>query len=143
MGGRTRLGRISDADYSDLLRALSGTLKGRLFLSEYLRRARPQETGALLDALQRIEDSMGAVRDQLQPERVGDELRRIAMTLEIATDGAERDDDRVARRLALVERAKQELLALAATLVGERRKGPRSQRGGALVFERGELSGDR
>jgi hypothetical protein len=120
MAGHTSFGRISDSEFFSLLQELSGTGKGRSFLDEYLRRARPQETGALLDALARIEATIAIVRDQLQPERIADELRRIAMTLEIATDGAvaDADGDEPARRMALVDRARQEISALAAGLAG-------------------------
>ena len=118
MAGHTSLGRISDPEFFSLLQELSGTSKGRSFLDEYLRRARPQETDSLLEALGRIEATIATVRDQLQPERIADELRRIGMTLEIATDGATVDaaGDEAARRLALVERAGQEIAALAASL---------------------------
>jgi hypothetical protein len=44
MAGHTSFGRISDAEFFSLLQELSGTGKGRSFLDEYLRRARPQET---------------------------------------------------------------------------------------------------
>ena len=64
--------------------------------------------------------TIATVRDQLQPERIADELRRIAMTLEIATDGAvaDSDGDEPARRMALVDRARQEISSLAAGLAG-------------------------
>lgn len=122
MTGQASLGAIAEADYGKLLQALSATGTGRAFLLEYRRRTRPQETSALLDALSRIEDSIGSVRDQLQPERMADELRHVAMTLEIAAEGAPADPqgDMFARRMALVERARSELATLAASLAGER-----------------------
>jgi hypothetical protein len=115
MTGRTDRGAISDADYFSLLGALSATPKGRAFLTEYARRVRPDETLSLLDSLGRIEAAIGSVRDQLQPERIADELRRVAMTLEIAIEGATADvaGDEIARRLALVERGRSELTTLA------------------------------
>ena len=120
MAGHTSFGRISGSEFFSLLQELSGTSKGRSFLDEYLRRARPQETGSLLDALARIEATIATVRDQLQPQRIADELRRIAMTLEIATEGAAADPagDEPARRMALIARARQEIAALAAGLAG-------------------------
>ncbi len=120
MAGHTSFGRISDSEFFSLLQELSGTSKGRSFLDEYLRRARPRETGSLLAALARIEATIATVRDQLQPERIADELRRIAMTLEIAADGAAADaaGDEPARRMALVLRARQEIATLAAGLAG-------------------------
>lgn len=123
MAGRTRFEQISESEFNHLLQALSGTTKGRSFLAEYRRRSRPEETGSLLEALQRIETTIATVRDQLQPERIADELRRIGMTLEIATDGAESDPDgdETARRMALVDRVRQEVSALAGGLSGHNR----------------------
>jgi hypothetical protein len=120
MAGRTSIGRISEAEFANLLEALSSTPKGRSFLDEYRRRARPEETGSLLDALQRIEATIATVRDQLQPERIADELQRVAMTLEIAIDGAAADPDgnETARRIALIDRARREIATLAKGLAG-------------------------
>jgi hypothetical protein len=120
MAGRPKGGQISEADFSTLLGALSSTAKGRAFLAEYRRRARPNETLSLLDSLQRIEATIGTVRDQLQPERIADELRRIAMTLEIAIEGASTDlaGEEGARRIALIERGRSELTSVAESLAG-------------------------
>ena len=120
MAGRTSFGQISEPDFQNLLQALSATTKGRSFLAEYRRRCGPAETFELLDSLHRIERSIASVRDQLRPERIADELRRVAMTLEIATDGtaADADGDETARRMALVGHARAELSALAAGLAG-------------------------
>ena len=108
MAGRTSFGQISEPDFQNLLQALSATTKGRSFLAEYRRRCGPGETFELLDSLHRIERSIASVRDQLRPERIADELRRVAMTLEIATDGtaADADGDETARRMALVSHAR-------------------------------------
>ena len=120
MAGRPSTERISETEFSDLLGTLSATSKGRAFLDEYRRRARPDETASLLDSLQRIEATIGTVRDQLQPERIAHELRRIAMTLEIAVEGAsaETTTEEYVRRIALVERGRAELVALASGLGG-------------------------
>ena len=120
MAGRANRGQISESDFSSLLAALSATAKGRAFLAEYQRRARPDDTVLLLGSLQRIEATIGSVRDQLQPERIADELRRVAMTLEIAIEGALSDTagDENARRIALVERVRSELMSLAESLAG-------------------------
>ena len=120
MGGQAGLGQLTEADFISLLQTLSGTAKGRFFLAEYRRRSRPEETFLLLDALQRIEAAMVGVRAQLQPERIADELRQVATTLEIAVDGANSDPrgDESARRMALVGRARTELVILAETLAG-------------------------
>jgi hypothetical protein len=115
MAGQIKITAISEPEFSSLLRTLSGTAKGRSFLAEYRRRSRPEETYLLLEALQRIETTMESVRDQLQPQRIADELRRVAMTLDIASEGvpADPDGDEPARRMALIVRAQQELAALA------------------------------
>jgi hypothetical protein len=120
MAGRASIGSISEAEYASLLGALSATTKGRFFLAEYSRRSRPDEMGGLLEALHRIEANIATVRDQLQPERLADELTRVAMTLEIAAEGAEADPDgdEAARRMALVLHARRELEMLAGGLAG-------------------------
>jgi hypothetical protein len=135
MAERASFGQISDDDFASLFEALSATGKGCAFLAELRRRARPQETEDLLGALDRIERTMAGVRDQLQPERLGDELRHISMTLEIATEGmpADADGDEPARRMALVNRARAELDALAASLAGE--IAPAPEIGGASGVE--------
>jgi hypothetical protein len=122
MAGQTRIGNISESDFNNLLKALSGTAKGRAFLAEFRRRSRPEETFLLLETLGRIESAMASVRDQLQPASLADELRRIAMILEIATDGAEVDPegDEAARRMSLIDRGRSELMTLAAGLADDR-----------------------
>jgi hypothetical protein len=119
MSGQKNFGRLSESDYSSLLQALSATTKGRSFLREYARRARPEETQGLLDSLQRIETTIEGVRSQLQPELIASELRHLAMTLDIALDGAVADPEgnETARRFALIQRAREELAALAASLL--------------------------
>jgi hypothetical protein len=121
MAGRVSLGQISESEYSNLLQALSATTKGRSFLTEYSRRGRPHDTLGLLETLRRIETTIATVRDQLQPERIAEELKRIGMTLEIAIDSASVDPegDETARRFSLVARARRELASLAQGLAGE------------------------
>ena len=116
MVGQPVSGRLTDMDFSDLLQALSATTKGRLFLAEYLRRFRPQETRMLLEALQRIETTMASVRDQLQPERISAELRRLSTTLEIAISDSEFDTPGQAQRNALLNRIRFDLDILAESL---------------------------
>jgi hypothetical protein len=120
MAGQAYFGQINETEFSSLLQALSSTSKGRAFLDEYRRRFQPEDTLSLLESLRRIETTMVAVRDQLQPERIADELRHIAMSLDIAIDGAEADPegDETARRFALAGRARQELETLASHLAG-------------------------
>lgn len=121
MTGRASLGQIGEAEFSRLLEMLSSTAKGRQFLEEYRRRLQPQETRGLLDSLCRIESTMGSVRDQLQPQRMAEELRHIAMSLDIAAENAVLDPEGsdIARRFALVDRARRELQMLAETLGSE------------------------
>jgi hypothetical protein len=121
MPGREKFGPISELDFDSLLQALSSTTKGRLFLEEYRRRCQPAETLGLLNSLARIEASISAAKGQLQPERIAQELRHIAMTLEISLDGAgaNSNGDTTARRFALADRARRELVTLARSLAGE------------------------
>lgn len=121
MAGRKKLGPISEPDFADLLQALSTTTKGRSFLEEYRRRCQPAETLGLLDSLSQIQSTIGSVRDQLQPERIARELQHISMALDIAIDGAQVDPQgtETARRFALVERARRDLVMLARSLAGE------------------------
>ena len=121
MAGRRKSGRIDESDFDSVLQTLSATSKGRSFLTEYARRSRPEETLGLIDSLERIESTMAGVRDQLQPERMADELRHVSMTLDIAIEGAEIDAEGsdTARRFALVDRARRELQTLAESLFGE------------------------
>jgi len=121
MGGETSFAQIGEAEYSHLLQTLSATRKGRAFLAEVRRRSRPEEIQTLRRSLQLIQQAINGLRDQLQPARVADELRHIAMTLEIATEGmvADPEGTETARRVALVNRARWELSALAATFAGE------------------------
>lgn len=120
MAGQANLGHISEADFSSLLQALSSAPKGRAFLDEYRRRFQPEDTQGLMESLQRIETTSAAVHDQLRPERIAEELRHIAMSLDIAIEGAELDEegDDTARRFALCARARRELQTLAASLAG-------------------------
>lgn len=120
MAGRNKFGRISDADFASVLKTLSATPKGRGFLEEYRLRCQSGETLALLQSLQRIEATMASVRSQLQPERLAEELRHLAMSLEIALDGIDSDPegDDTARRFALADRARRELVTLIEGLAG-------------------------
>jgi hypothetical protein len=120
MGGQASFGAISESEFSNVLEILSSTSKGRSFLDEYRRRFQPEDTASLIDSMHRIEDSMDSVRDQLQPERLAEELLHIAMSLDFAIEGAEADPDgdETARRFALADRARSELRTLAANLSG-------------------------
>jgi len=127
MAGRANFGQISESEYSILLEALSSTTKGRSFLAEYIRRSRPDDTLALLGSLRQFETTMTSVRDQLTPERIAGEMLDVALTLELATEGAAgRGDEETARRFAQVDRARQELKALASSLGGDASPAPPS-----------------
>ena len=121
MAGRTSFEQITETDFSSLFQALSASPKGRLFLDEYRRRNRSEEAVQLFDSMKRIETTIAGVRDQFQPERLAEELRNIAMTLEIALDGATADPegDATARRFALIGRARLELASLVRGIAGE------------------------
>jgi hypothetical protein len=118
MPGRKKLEPISEPEFDDLLKALSGTTKGRSFLEEYRRRFQPAETATLLESLSKIESTIGTVREELGPDRIANELQHISMTLDIAIDGAQVDPQgsETARRFALVERARRNLVTLARSL---------------------------
>jgi hypothetical protein len=120
MGGRKGFRRISETEFASVLATLSATAKGRAFLEEYRRRLKPAETLGLIDSLKRIETTMASVSSQLQPERIAGEIQHIAMSLDIAVDGAKIDPegDETARRFALVDRARRELSVVADTLLG-------------------------
>jgi hypothetical protein len=118
MAGRTSFEQITEADFSSLLEALSASEKGRRFLDEYRHRNRSEEALRLFDSLKRIETTIAGIRGQLPPGWLTAELLDVAMTLEIALDGAAADPegDDAARRFALVSRARVELASLAGSL---------------------------
>jgi hypothetical protein len=111
---------LSETEFSSLLQALSSTTKGRRFLEEYRRRSQPEDTLGLLHSMQQIESALALVRNQLQPERIADELRRIGMALDIALDGAKADSagDETARRFALIRHTRGEIEVLASSFAG-------------------------
>ena len=121
MAGHMQSEQLNEEDFSEILYALSATAKGRHFLAEHLRRYRPQENRMLLDALHRIEATVRLLRDQIQPERLASEMRRIASTLDIAVEDARETassaDDW--RRGDLLARASADLTALALALTGD------------------------
>ena len=123
MSGQMRTEQFSETEFSDLLQALSATAKGRFFLAEFLRRHRPQETRMLLDALRRIEATVELLRDQLEPERLAREMRRIAGNLDIAAEDARQGcaDQGDAPLAVLLARASADLEALADSLAPIRR----------------------
>ncbi len=83
-------GLLSEREYEALVKALSSNAKGRAFLGEHLERNRPDETRKLLEAVRQIEASLSVVREQLLPESIAAELRRINIGLQNSID----DDSR-------------------------------------------------
>ena len=142
MAGRASIGQIDETDFSSLLQAISASPKGRLFLDEYRRRNRSEESAQLLDSMKRIETAIAGVRDQFQAQRLAEDLLNIAMTLDIALDGAAADPegDDSARRFALIGRARLDLASLARGLAGE--DGPALQGGIAEPAPAIELTAD-
>jgi hypothetical protein len=116
MAAHTSLEALSETEYDGLLAALSMSRKGRMFLSEYVRRTRPQDTTTLLGALQRIEGAVEGARGEVSAERIAGELRQVAFMLAIASEDASPADEEVRRRLALVERARLDLETIADAL---------------------------
>jgi hypothetical protein len=90
MAGVTRPDILTDNDYEQLLALLAGTAKGRTFLSEYASQARAEDTRALFAALAAIQSSLAVIRDQLHPDALAGELRRIAAALEEGAVGKAR-----------------------------------------------------
>lgn len=103
---------LSEGDYETVFAALSGSGKGRAFLSEYLRRSRPAETRALYDALRRIESNIGSVAEARGADRIAADLRRIAADL----DGLSVGDPSPRYCGTVAARAGRELMLLADTL---------------------------
>ena len=86
MAGAVQSGLLSEREYDALIRALSATVKGRAFLREFAERSRPQETRNLLQAVHQIEDNVSAVREQLLPAKIAEDLQRIAGDLKGSAD---------------------------------------------------------
>ncbi|HEX2255480.1 MAG TPA: hypothetical protein VHG92_02050 [Afifellaceae bacterium] len=118
MAGGTRPDILTDAEYERMLALLGGAPKGRLFLAEYASQARAEDTRALFAAMAGIESSLATMREQLRPDAIAAELRRIAGLVGEALERADIDGDRHA-----LARAKCELTALAGALAGGTRAG--------------------
>lgn len=98
-------GLLSERDYEALLKALSSNAKGRAFLGAHIERSRPDETRKLLEAVRQIEASLSVVREQLLPESIAAELRRISTDLQHSAG----DIDRRGRAVADLTRLADEL----------------------------------
>ena len=117
MAGGARADILTDAEYDRMLALLRAYGKGRIFLEEYARQARAEDTRALFGALAAIESSLAVVREQLRPEVVAAEIGRIVMALR---DDLERTGDGQAgghaRHGMAMLKACSELTALAQAL---------------------------
>ncbi len=106
MAGAIQSGMLSEREFDAIVKALASTAKGRAFLREHIDRARPEENRNLLEAVRRIEASLSVVREQLLPESIAAELKRIADSLQHPVDD----------HAALRSRAVADLVRLAADL---------------------------
>jgi len=108
---------LTDAEYDRMLGLLNAYGKGRVFLAEFARQSRAEDTRALFGALAAIESSLATVREQLRPEAVAAEIRRIVAALrdELERTGAD-GPDRHARQTAAMLKACSELTSLAEAL---------------------------
>ncbi|MCZ8315165.1 hypothetical protein [Phreatobacter sp.] len=70
-------GSLVEADYEAIEQAVMETARGRWFLAEYARRNRHADTGAVLDAIGRLEGAMSA-RPSGDLERVRLDIREMA-----------------------------------------------------------------
>jgi chemotaxis regulatin CheY-phosphate phosphatase CheZ len=94
MAIRQELTPLSDADYEAIESAVMETGRGRWFLAEFSRRNRTADTGMLLDAIARLEHSVGGDRGSLAAERVRQDLMEMAkiiaqLKVELASDDPE------------------------------------------------------
>jgi chemotaxis regulatin CheY-phosphate phosphatase CheZ len=94
MAIRQELTPLSDADYEAIESAVMETSRGRWFLAEFSRRNRTADTCMLLDAIARLEQSVGADRGSLAAERVRLDLMEMAkiiaqLKIELASDDPE------------------------------------------------------
>jgi chemotaxis regulatin CheY-phosphate phosphatase CheZ len=94
MAIRQELTPLSDADYVAIESAVMETGRGRWFLAEFSRRNRTADTGMLLDAIARLEQSVGGDRGSLAAERVRQDLMEMAkiiaqLKIELASDDPE------------------------------------------------------
>lgn len=84
MAGRRKIEKITETDFTVLLQTLKDTPKGRLFLAEYGRRARTEETATLLESIHRMNKAISPFVGEGQIRAIAGELRRIAaVTAEI------------------------------------------------------------
>jgi hypothetical protein len=78
MAGRRKVEKITETDFTVLLQTLRDTPKGRLFLAEFGRRARSEETATLLESIHRINRAISPLAGDAQIRAIAGELRRVA-----------------------------------------------------------------
>src|SRR6195952_1576709 len=77
-----RAAQPSEEDYDAISEAFMETARGRWFLGEYAKRNRNADTGMVLDAVARIEQSLAAQKQQGADNRLADALTAIKATLD-------------------------------------------------------------
>lgn len=116
MAGGARADILTDAEYDRMLALLGAYGKGRIFLAEFARQSRAEDTRELFGALASIESSLALVREQLRPEVIAAELGRIVMALRDELERTDADDPGRNARHDGVVKACSELTALAQAL---------------------------
>jgi hypothetical protein len=83
-----RAAQPSEEDYDAISEAFMETARGRWFLGEYAKRNRNADTGMVLDAVARIEQSLAAQKQQGADNRLADALTAIKAALDEARASA-------------------------------------------------------
>ncbi|WP_213770137.1 hypothetical protein [Bradyrhizobium sp. dw_78] len=83
-----RAAQPSDEDYEAISEAFMETSRGRWFLGEYAKRNRNADTGMVLDAVVRIEQSLAAQKQQGADSKLADALSAIRAALDGARAAA-------------------------------------------------------
>src|ERR1700719_1926798 len=78
----------SESDYDAIREAFMETSRGRWFLGEYAKRNRNADTGMVLDAVARIEETLAAQRQQQVEDRLAEGLGIIRSAVGEATQAA-------------------------------------------------------
>ncbi|MGL4727910.1 MAG: hypothetical protein ACRCWO_04065 [Bosea sp. (in: a-proteobacteria)] len=94
MAMKQELTPLDQADYEAIESAVMETGRGRWFLAEFARRNRTADTGMLLEAISRLEHSVGGERATVAAERVRQDLMEMAkiiaqLKIELASDDPE------------------------------------------------------
>ena len=91
-----------EADYDAIREAFLETSRGRWFLGEYAKRNRNADTSMVLDAVARIEETLGAQRKHQAEDRLAEGLAIIRSALDEATHAALAGFDGAALQASLV-----------------------------------------